>query len=304
MTIPVGAFSSAFRTYYLGSAGSMRALRIPDSGVQSPVSRSETVHQLISGGTAVTRRKDTRRTWNVNFSGCTPDIADLLVGFYSGVFGAGPFRFVDPAWRNALHVDTSTFGAPVQAVSGWSVSVSAQAVFFDPATVAPIATSGVAEWAVAQNGSRVGLGTWNGSGFIPNPVKAPPYLSSQVTSVSLYARAVSGTPSLSLRGLAVTSAGVPVSTTTSTVTLSSSAWQQLSVAVPPGLTAAYVVPDLLCNTNSSFIQLTCAAVQYGKSPPDPWVVGLGIPSVVISSGLGAQYTLLYARDHSLTLAEV
>lgn len=304
MTTPITITPGAFKKYYLGTPGAMRQLRTPEDAVTVPTGRGEVAHDLISGGTAVTHRRDARRTWQLGFPGCTPDTADTLVGFYTGVFTDGPFAFVDPAWRNQLHVQPSTFGAQLQTITVWSLSVSSQGLTFDTTITAPTATSGVARWSGAQNGSQVGLGAWTGSVFLPNAARAPVYLPQEVTSISVSARAVSGTPSFSLRGQAVSTTGVVTSTTTSTATLSSSAWTTLTVTVPASLTAAFVLPNFLCNTNNSAIQLACAQVQYGKTPPDPWVIGLGCPRVVLPTPLGGAYTVLYGRDHTLTMAEI
>jgi hypothetical protein len=304
MTTPITIPPTGLKSYYLGVPGAMRLLRVAQDAVTVPAQRGEVQHDLISGGTAVTHRKDTRRAWQLAYPGCTPDTADLLVGFYAGVFGDGPFCFVDPAWRNALHVHASTFGAPLQAISAWSASVSAQPLTFDTTVIAPVATSGVMRWTGATNTAQVGLGAWSGSVFVPDTAKAPPYLPQQVTSISVYARSVSGTPSVSLRGQAVLAAGTVVNTQTATATLSSAAWTLLAVTVPASLTASYVLPNLLCNTSTSVLQFACPLVQYGKSPPDAYVVGLGVPRVVIPQGFAGQYTVMFARDHGLTLAEV
>lgn len=310
MTGPfIPTWQTQFRTYYLGTAGNMQTLRTPNAAYSTPSNRGEVPHQLISGGVAVTRRGRTRRQWPLAFGTLTPDTADLLVAFYTGIFGDGPFRFVDPAWRNALGVDASTFGARVDAISVWSASVSAQPLTFD-ATVAPPADaagytlSGVCRWTGAQNGSQVGLGTWDGAKFVPSAIEAPPYLPQQATSITVYARSVSATPSFSLRGQVVAADGTVANTTTTTATLSSSAWTKFTVLVPSGLSGAYVLPNFLCNTATSVIQLACPLVQYGENPPDTWVVGLGIPTVVIAAPMDGTVDLLYARDHTLTLAEV
>lgn len=301
--------ATQFKTYYLGTPGAMQTLRTPNAAYAHPADRGEVVHQLISGGTSVTRRPQSRRQWTLGWGTLTPDTADLLVAFYTGVFGDGPFRFVDPSWRNALSVDASTFGARVDAISMWSASVSAQPLTFDttvtpPTDLAGYATSGVMRWTAATNLAQVGLGTWDGAKFVPDSIQAPPYLPQTVTSITMYARSVSGTPSVSLRGQAVGSDGTVVNTVTATATMSSSAWTKLTVLVPAALTASYVLPNLLCNTSTSLLQFACPLVQYGENPPDTWVVGLGIPNVVIASGLGATSELLYARDHTLTLAEI
>jgi len=304
MTTPITIPPAGLKKYYLGTPGAMRELRVAQDAVSVPASRGEVPHNLISGGTTVTHRRDTRRTWGLAYPGCTPDTADLLVGFYAGVFGDGPFAFVDPAWRNALHVQASTFGAPLQAISAWSASVSAQPLTYDTTVTAPVVTSGVMRWTGATNGAQVGLGVWTGSVFTPDATKAPPYLPQQVTTITVYARSASGTPSVSLRGLAVGATGTVVNTQTATATLSSAAWTLLTVTVPASLAATYVVPNFLCNTSTSVLQFACPLVQYGKQPADAYVVGLGIPRVVIPTGLGGQYTVMFARDHGLTLTEI
>lgn len=307
MTQPIGIreLRTQLNTYYLGVQGAMRALRIPDAGVTCSTSRSEVVHQLISGGTAATRRDRARRNWQLGFGGTTPDTASLLTAFYQGSFGDGPFCFVDPAWRNALSFEASTFGVRVQAISAWSTSVTGNPLSYDTTVTPPVVGSGVARWAGAQNTNRVGLGVWTGFVFTPSATFAPPYLPAVVTTLSVYARAVSGTPSLSLRGLVVDATGTALSTTTTTVTLSSS-FQRVTVTAPASVAnGVYVVPDLLCNTNSSVINFAGADVQYTAATPTPaWVPGFGIARVVIGAGIGGSSLLYISRDHTLTLLEI
>lgn len=307
MTVPIGIrqLRTQLPSYYLGAAGNMQTLRIPDAGVTCSTSRGEVTHDLISGGVAVTRRERTRRNWQLGFGGCTPDTASLLTAFYQGSFGDGPFCFVDPAWRNALSFEASTFGARIQAITAWSTSVTGNPLSYDTTVTAPVTGSGVAKWAGAQNTNRVGLGTWTGTVFTPSSTFAPPYLSDRITTISVYARAVSGTPSLSLRGLVVSASGTALSTTTTTVTLSTS-FQRVSVAVPAAVgSGVYVVPDLLCNTNSSVINLGAADVQYAAATPLPaWVPGFGVARVIISTGIGGSSMLYISRDHQLTLMEI
>jgi hypothetical protein len=95
-----------------------------------------------------------------------------------------------------------------------------------------------------------------------------------------------------------------VNTQTATATLGSGAWTPFTVTVPSGLSAAYVLPNILCNTSTSVLRFCCPLVQYGESPPDTYVVGLGIPSVMFPQQLGAHSELLYARDHNYVLQEI
>jgi len=307
MTTPILADPTAFKTYYLGAPGSMQAIRTPNAAVTQPLSRSENVHQLISGGVAVTRRGRGRRGWQLGWAGCTPDTADQMIGFYLGVFGDGPFCYVDPSWRNMLPTDVSTFGAQLDAVSVWSRSLTGSApLSFDTTVTAPSPQSGIARWANAANGEQVGLGAWNGTRFVPSTaIGMAPVLTPTTTSLTVYARAVTGTPSLSLRAQSTDSTFGTVTTQgTTTATLSSSAWTRLAVQVPAGVTASYWTPNLLCNTASALILLSAAQLQYGRATPDPWVIGLGVPWVVPASEMASDYDLLYARNHGLALIEI
>jgi hypothetical protein len=306
MTTPILIDPSAFKTYYLGVAGAMQQIRTPNAAVQQGIQRAEVLHQLISGGNAITRRRRGRRAWQLSWSGCTPDVADQMIGFYLGVFGDGPFMYVDPSWRNALSLDASTFGAQFDANTAWVASSASQSVTFDTTVTAPSPQSGVSRWAVAALNSQMSIGSWNGSVFVPDPVTAPPYLTPVVSALFVQARAVTGTPSVTLRGKVVDAAGTVLATANgTTATLSTSAWTPLTCTVPAGTSgAAYLLPNVICNTANSFLQFSCAQLQYGRSSPSPWVIGLGIPRVVAASGMGADYDLLYARDLVLTLAEV
>ena len=305
MTLPVNALTTQLNAYYLGTAGAMQRLRVPDDAVQGPLNRGEVAHTLLGGGTAMTRRAKTRRNYQVSFSGCTPDTAQILVGFYAGDFGDGPFMFVDPAWRNALSDQVSTFGARLQAVGGWTLSSPGAQSLTYSTSIAPFETpSGTAVWAGAGNGSRLGMGTWNGSLFTPDTATAPPYLSDRTNPASVYIRTASSTASMSVRGLAVAADGTVASTTTTTLTANSSGWQRYTAVVPASLTAAYVILDILCNTASApNILLSCADVQYGVTVPQGWVGGLGIPRVVIAA-MGSQNALFVLRDHTLQLSEI
>lgn len=305
MTTPITIPGSGFKSYYLGVPGAMRLIRVPQDAVTVPAMRGEVQHDLISGGTAVTHRKATRRTWGVTYPGLTPDAADLLLGFYAGVFGDGPFCWVDPAWRNALSADASTFGAVLDASSDWALSGAGQ-TFTTSNTITPPAavTSAVGVWHGAGTSSHVGTGTWAGATLLPVEPSQPPYIG-VVTTLSLYAKSVSGTPSITVRGRAVLADGSIVNTGTATPTLNGSAWQRVAVTVPAGLTASYLTIDVQCGTAASpDIYLSSAAVEYGVSTPGTWVMGLGIPRVLIPQTLTGQYTVMFARDHGLTLAEI
>jgi hypothetical protein len=307
MTTPITLrdLNSQLRNFYLGPAGALSRLRIPDAGYAAPLARGEVIHELIGGGTAVTRRRLARRAYGLAFSGCTPDTAAILVGYYMGDFGDGPFCFVDPAWRNQLTDAASTFGARADAVDGWALSNPGGETVTFSTSIAPFASpSGVAVWAGAGNGSHLGTGSWNGAVLVPDTTLACPYLTEVTQPVSVYVRTASSTASVSLRGLAVAADGTVASTTTTTVTATTT-WQRVTALVPAALSTLYVLADVLCNTAAApNIYLSCASIQYGVTLPGAWVGGAGVPRVAVAGPLGNQSTLIVARDHALLLAEI
>lgn len=307
--VPGNAPYVAFSDFYLGVPGAMRQLRIPDSGFTSSAQRGEHATPLISGGSAVARRLKTRRAWGFTFTVMLPETADLLVGFYTGMFGDGPFCLVDPSWRNGLSSGGSTFDRQNGQISAWSLSVTAgQTLALDTSFAPPFPTSGVARWSGAMNGSAVGLGTWDAvaAEFLPDLVNSAPYVSDAVSTVSVYARAVSGSPQVQLITDVNTAGGTTLVSATGSTTTLTAAWQRLSVVLPLGTAGAgYIVPSVGCLTNSSVIQLACTDLQYGVSEPAHWVMGLGVARVLFTSpGLASQSTLTILRDHSIALVEI
>jgi len=317
MTLPLSALGSAFKSFYLGTPGTLKKLRVVDHGYSSAMSRAEVLHQLAGGGNTVTRRRDPRRTWPLSFTGMTPDSADLLVQFYTGIYGAGPFCFVDPAWRNALALDASTFGVRFQALSAWSLSVTSQSLTYD-GTVTPFqAGSGVARWTGAQSGSKMGLGTYTAGTLIPDVLSAPPGVTdgSAVThSLSAYSRAISGTANLTFFAYGMNAAGSLVSASSVNATVGTT-WTQFTATVLANVGATYVIHGFTCNTNSSPpLLFSNADTQYlptAATPRGAWVTGTGSPRVILGpaggssgAGLASQSTLVVLRDHGIQLVEI
>lgn len=308
---------------YLGFPGAMTRLsRIPDSSYTSIASRGETVHTLISGGTAVTRLPKTKRSWVLPFSGMTEDTANYLVAFYSGTMGLGPFVLVDPAWRNKFGADVSSLGGPqasttaVNTLAGWSVSVSSAMALSNPVTA--VGFSPLSDAMLFQNstaGTKIGLGTWTTGTLVPRTADAPVYLLDQPSAVSIYAKLNTGSASatISWQANGVDALGnVQIAGSTQTTTLTSS-WTRLTSYVSSGnANALYVIPTLTNTTSgATSIILSCADLQYGPTSAttlQPWVVGLGSPRVISVPGQSGAFIstsrLLPYRDQSISLAEI
>lgn len=291
---------------YLGKPLAMQILRMADSPYQSIGNRGETIHQLVSGGTVVTRVPNTKRSWVLPFSGMTEDTANLLVAFYAGTMGTGPFIFVDPAWRNKLGADVSSMGAIKSAISGWS-ALNAGALAWDGTDAAPFPQSDVMTWTGAGNTSKLILGTWSGSAPIPRTGDAPVYLPDQAGAGSLYVRTATSSASLGLTCMGVTAAGSSLSGAATTATITTT-WQRLTNFAPTASTTMqYLTMQLACNTSSApVIWIACADIQYGPtnaSTLGAWSVGLGSPRVVVAGGLAGSTPRYPWRNHALQLAE-
>lgn len=303
---------------YLGKAGAMQKLRMPDSPYQSIATRADQIQVLLSGGTVVTRAPKTKRAWVLPFSGMTQDTANILVAFYGGTMGVGPYIFIDPAWRNVFGMDVSSMGAVISAISGWTSAVTAtQTLTYDTTVVAQFVESGVMRWTGAGSASKIGVGTWSPSLLVPDASAAPVYLSDQPCAGSIYARTASSTASVTLNWNGEDAAGnIQLAGSSATATLNSTGWTRLTSYLASGNAAAlYALPTITCNTASAPpIQFCCADLQYGPTAANgllaAWILGLGSPRIVITPGTSgtAGFTttsrLLPYRDHGLTFSEV
>lgn len=317
MTLPVigPPLYGNVQPMYLGLATNMQHLaRLPDYGYAISAARSEAIHTLISGGTAITRVPKTKRAWTLPFSGLSEDSANTLLSFYAGSFGVGPFMFVDPAFRNKLGANVSSMGAITQTVTEWGV-LNAGTIAWDGTDTAPVPQSDIMTWTGAGNTSKIALGTWSGSAIIPRTADAPPYLSDLPTAAaagSMYFRTASSTASVSLTCLGITSGGSSLSGAATTATINSTGWTRLTNFAPAASTTMqYVTLQVACNTASApVIWMSAPDIQFGPTTASQvaaWVLGLGSPRVVVaagSGGFGINTQLLPYRSHSLVLAEI
>lgn len=299
---------------YLGKPGAMVNLGVPQAGYQSIGSRAEAVHKLISGGTAVTRTANYKRIWLLPAAAQTEAAAQYMLAFFAGSMGLGPFVLVDPGWVNKLAPDTSSMGAVIQAITTWT-PLNAGALAWDGTDVAAQPQSDIMTWTGAGNTSKIGLGSWSGSTLLPATGTAPPYVSDQGSSGSVYLRTGSSTASVSVILYGVTSTGsISVTGSTATAAISSAGWTRLTSFLASGnTTAQYEVIQILCNTNSApVIWASAADIQYGPTNAatlGAWALGLGSPRVVFMPstgtypGLPAAISHFPYRDMTYTLAE-
>lgn len=286
-------------TPYLGKPGAMLQLPAPRT-LSAPPARGETVHTLLSGGTAVTKRLHAKKTFALDYSISTSTVADLLAGFYLGLYGNGPYVFVDLTVRNVLGLDVSTVGVRTQAALDWIQSTGTLA----RATGAPVGGSGVLTWTSLAASATLQPGLVANTA---NIAKAPAYLPGEPVTVSLYAKASSSvTASLQLTGydtagaVLVTSAATSMSLTTS--------YQRFTVTIAAGAgafaSAFYVLPRIVLGASvPTSVSIAAAQLEYGDVV-SAWQPGNGAPRVVIQGGPGRDVNLFGYSDHTLSLAEI
>jgi hypothetical protein len=291
---------------YLGKPGAMRALPSPTGPVTASPSRQDAAKTLLSGGTAVIGRLQTKKTYTLPYDHLDAAGADLLLGFYQRLFGTGPFVYVDPSVRNVLGLDVSTMGARSNAPIGWAASSGS--VSRD--TIAPpaaAATSGVLLWAGAAANATLQPGS---AANTANTAAAPVYLPAEACTVSLYLLA-SSTVSVTLQLVGYNSAGaVTGSTIATTVTVGSAAWTPVAVSAAAGAAgvagSAFVLPRIkLGGTAPATLSVAAAQLEYGPAAT-AWQPGFGSPRVLPPSSPGreVQQTQDITTNHTFTLAEV
>lgn len=293
---------TVIRYPYLGKPAAMTVLPSPNGDIDASSSRGDVPVSLIGGGQAVIRRLHPRKTFVLPFESLTPVDADLITGFYSGLYGSGPFVFVDASVRNVLGLDVSTCGVRTQASNGWVASSGT--VTADTSQTSPVAGSGVVKLAGAGTSASLQPGVTANTATI---AKAPVYLPGEAVTVSLYAKAsASAACSLQLAGYG-TSGAVTVTSLAASASVTTS-WQRFTVTAAIGAgafaSAAFVLPRLMLPvTAPANLWIAAAQVEYGDTVT-AWQPGYGSPRVVITAPPGRTVPLYGYSTHTLTLGEV
>lgn len=326
MTFPspdLNPLNSTLRTIYLGTPGAMVSAKVPDAGVQYPLTRGGGSSQLLSGGTSATRRPKTRRTYSFSWSNRMIDELNDIVGFYAGLRGDGPFCLIDPAWRNLYGPQVGTFGRQFQSISGWAPTASARPPSYDGTTTPSVGVAGgncgVLRWAPANNDVLIEAASYTPAGTLVTPDidsvtkagTAVPWLPSQIHTISVAARAVSGTNTVRLDAWGIGDTGVLATLQSQaligTATALSTAWQTLATAVPRNFfpaTVKYVITAVTCLATGAPILLSNPQHEIGVSVPSAWAVPLGVPRVIVADDSAAASDYWDRQTQTLKLPEI
>ena len=281
--------------YYFGLPGDLIALPRPTRGMPTTPRRGRTAHSLIGGGTATTVRARTRSGWTLAWPWLDEATAQAVLDYTEGIFGEGPFRFVDPMWRNVLPANASVVGRmsgdpKIGSGPSWRPGGGDLLVLDPAATVGPNRTSGVMRWTGAAANDYLVLGkrdeaTSTGLPIFDGPNEIP-MVPGESVAWSFYCRLASGTSAtLAARGMGLTAAGAAASSTDGTGVVLSASWQRAVLVAGTGTlgaTAAYMRPMIRCTaaSGSPVIQIAAPQVEYGPAATD-WLSGSGSPRVLI-----------------------
>lgn len=305
---------SSFNAAYLGKPGNLVKLPPPSQGITAPLTRAAVTHALTSGGTTTTKRRYAHRTYTLPWNNRDQDSVNLLLAFYLGSMGNGPFVYLDPGFRNLQDFDVSTMGAAYGSLVGWTATTGDSQPVYDGTLTPPFNGTGVLKWSSAVNGHYVTDGTVTSTTFTPNTVTRPyavPYLPDQPVLISTWARTVSGTASAAAAALGATAAGGAINVVLGATTTLNTSWQQLYVPVPVGqagwsaAATPYVSAGVKClGAGAPQIWLAASQVEMGVALPSAWAVGVGTPRVTIQDPHNVTFQVWKRRTHGLVLTEV
>jgi hypothetical protein len=284
---------------YLGSPGLMQQLVGPSGGMsREPINAPSVVGNMAGGETVVAPLK-TRDRFTLPFTSRPgTGFADLLAMFRDGVFGRGPFAYVDPAFANVLGLDVASMGI-VDGSHGWVPSGGTVAV--DATQTSPVLGSAVLKWTTAASAALQPGSVANTADVTAAPVVLVP----EPVTVSVWVKA-SAAASLTLRAAGFTSAGA-VSTVSQTASISvTTSFQRFTLTAAAGVygTDQFVLPQLVLPVSPpASVWIAGAQLEYASSASS-WQRGYRSPRVTVTGwpGWASDKWDGYA-SHTLVLSE-
>lgn len=279
------------------------------AGMTPTLSRGTVTQILISGGAATQRHQRLKSTYPIQWVIRGPADIDLLMSFFDGGQGVGPYCLVDPSQTNYLPANVARMGAVLGAVPEWTPTVGALATSTAAGPTGLL--SGVCAWTGSANASILYMGLNN----VVDGTWLPPVVTGLAHRMSIWAKLASGTGTLTAAMLYGVAGSAPAGSATGTaaaVALSTSVWQEVSVAIPNTFswpaTADYAMLRLtVSSATSPSILLAAPAMVYdtvvNAAALSPWVSGVGVPRCVIVGDAPSPVGRPGMRDWTMTLQE-
>lgn len=288
---------------YLGKPGAMRVIPAPRDTVDSTASRGDVPHTLLSGGTVTTRRLYERRAYELPYPELEHADALTLLNFYRGVYGVGPWCYIDPAVVNVLPLDYSTCGVRSGSIIAWS-GTSGPAPTFDASTASPVDGSGALKWLPGASGVSLYPGSGGAAATVNPRLWLPPVVGLPVT-LSFYCKlSAAGNIQAGLSNHAAADGSFAGNVATLTTFSASTSWQRFTLTVTPSSTSQAVMAPKFTSSSSSTVWLAGLQAEYAATSPSDWVPGELVARCVFTEPPGRAIAQLTYSSHTLKLAEV
>jgi hypothetical protein len=281
--------------YYFGPLGRLLPMDLPLDGFDDTLEEVSAVHQSLSGvGT-----KDVfghKRKFTIPLEGLAPRALSWFEMAYRGALGQ-PLYLMDEARVNRL-------GAAVSStLSAWSPYV-----VLAPSTGAAVASAATVEKLPAVSPDLLSLApamavTWTttaGGVLVCQPKTYTPVLPGETVCFSSFV--TSGTPTLELVPFAkgTLAAGAAI---TGTVTVAGAPPRRyVSYTVPVDGSVVAVRPQVRVAAAGTAVLLGMQLER--RATPSPWVIGSGVPKVMVTAMPTHRRRVGGYQDGSITLQEV
>lgn len=289
---------NGYPVFYLGPLGRMMAIQVPQAGMGAVPYEYGVLHQNLSG----TSTKDVfglKWTYQIPLEQFGPRAFSFIEMMLRGVL-TGPYYLLDPRRRNRLGPVVSGCGINYSSIgntpwvpsSGVVTIVNAPEISLpSPGNVYTPGPSLAVQWVPTAAGTLVG-------GLNPVPV-----LPGETVTFSVYCPI--GSPTVELIPYNASLVAQPSISGTTTVA-GAPARKYITYIVPPDGSVVAVLPQLRAAAAGTFT--TMAWQLTDGTAPEPWVIGGGVPKVIVdqvnTSGAtnGADY-LSNTQSGTLSLFE-
>jgi hypothetical protein len=255
--------------FWLGVPGYMVELPSPTT-YTPPAAAGEVEQGLMGGGSAVTRFDSSTRRWGLSWARAAGRDWQVLKAFEEWVaVGAPPWCFIGPEDNNRLTRAQSLCGAKHGEVEGWLSSSGAVAYV---STLAPrVVPAGVMTWVPGGTNAILAAGADGDTAGHPDVDHAPPYLPGMPTSWIVWAKVTGAAATVKARISGRLANGtIDTEVTGPNVVLNSTSWVPLWTVAAAGAlgNALYLVPEIVCVSVGSTVELCCPSLSYQDLPGD------------------------------------
>lgn len=279
------------------------------AGMSATFGRGTISQTLVGGGTTTQRLAKLKTAYQLAWNIRGPVDVDLLMSFFDGGQGGGPYCLVDPSQSNYLPPNVARMGAVLGAFPEWAPTAGTLASSTSAGPTGLL--TGVAAWSGASSGSSLYLGLNN----VIDGTWLPPIVPGLSHRFDIYAKILSGSASLAATFLAGTAGAAGTSISSGSAVALTSSWVQFTSreASTTSWTSSedYAGLKLVVSSASTPVILLAAAsfvydTATNASALPTWVSGIGVPRCVIpdtaSSPVGITDTRKL-RDFVMSLAE-